>query len=193
MRDDHIQDIWDEQEVLGLRSDVKERDEAIAALRRELAEAKEELARAEGVTRTTVEVLGTRIGDLAQARQDLAAARADAGRLREGIEKLSGLGSWFEFVLETKVEHRGYADPSGHPHGGGVVVIPEWEARRHLDEIRAALATPAADAGRYRPSEEWLRKAAENDDCGSTSVGGLAVEMGLYEKPAADASGEVGP
>jgi hypothetical protein len=172
---------------------IQERDN----LRRELAEARAENQQLASLLESAKCVNENecflRSREAGEAEQRLAAARADAGRLREGIEKLSGLGSWFEFVLETKVEHRGYADPSGHPHGGGVVVIPEWEARRHLDEIRAALATPAADAGRYRPSEEWLRKAAENDDCGSTSVGGLTVEMGLYEKPAADASGEVRP
>jgi len=32
------------------------------------------------------------------------------------------------------------------------------------------------------PSEEWLLKMAEKDDCGCTSVGGLACELGLLKK-----------
>lgn len=37
------------------------------------------------------------------------------------------------------LEFRGYSDRSGHPHGGAVAYIPEWELRTKRDEIRAAL------------------------------------------------------
>ena len=37
---------------------------------------------------------------------------------------------------------------------------------------------------RFRPSREWLMKAADAEDaCGCTSVGGLAVTLGLYRDP----------
>lgn len=48
------------------------------------------------------------------------------------------LETWILNRLEH-LEHRGYSDCSGHPHGGAVAYIPEWELRQKLDEIRASL------------------------------------------------------
>jgi len=49
---------------------------------------------------------------------------------------LTCLVLWIEGRLQH-LEHRGYSDRSGHPHGGAVAYIPEWELRQKLDEIRA--------------------------------------------------------
>lgn len=73
---------------------------------------------------------------IARLENELAEQRKRAGRAEE---KLRGLESWLQTVLNTRLAHRGYASDSGHPHGGAVAEIPEWELRRHLDECREAL------------------------------------------------------
>lgn len=55
------------------------------------------------------------------------------------IEKLKGLSSWLQNILDTRLKHVGYSDVSGHPHGGASAEIPEWELRRHLYEINEIL------------------------------------------------------
>ncbi len=62
---------------------------------------------------------------------ELAALRKQRDEARS---KLFGLEAWFQTVLDTKLQHRGYATDAGHPHGGAVAEIPEWELRRHLYE-----------------------------------------------------------
>lgn len=57
---------------------------------------------------------------------------------------LVSLESWIVFRLQM-LEHRGYSDPSGHPHGGAVAYIPEWELRQKRDEILACI-----EAGRVK-------------------------------------------
>lgn len=56
-----------------------------------------------------------------------------------------------------------------------------------IDECDPADDEPdeaASRLARFRPSREWLMKAADLEDaCGCTSVGGLAVELGLYRAP----------
>ena len=54
------------------------------------------------------------------------------------MDLLFHLETWLTNKL-GHLEHRGYSDPSGHPHGGAGTYIPEWELRAKRDEIRLTI------------------------------------------------------
>lgn len=109
--------------------------------------------------------------------RDLAAAQARVERLEGALRNAS---LWAERMLNGTTETVGYADPSGHPHYGVVFKVADWELRQHLGDCQAALSATG-------PSESMRgRMAAAEEACGSQSVGGLAVDLGLHQQPRGD-------
>lgn len=67
---------------------------------------------------------------------------------------LVSLENWIRYRLQT-LEYRGYSGPTGHPHGGSVAYIPEWELRQKCDEIRACIEAESLCEG--SDSEEKMK------------------------------------
>lgn len=76
---------------------------------------------------------------------ELAAVKAELAALSERLSRedymLTSLKTWLLTALENNREHRGGSDASGHPHGWGVVAIPDWDVRQKLEAIDAAMNT----------------------------------------------------
>ena len=82
--------------------------------------------------------------EIASLRARLATVERERDAAREGLR---GMAAWLDTLLSSKLAHRGYADMSGHPHGGAVVPlseIPEWDLRRKLDGVRSATGLAGA-------------------------------------------------
>lgn len=58
------------------------------------------------------------------------------------------LREWLTGHQQVHTRHFGESDQSGHPHGYAGVVIPDWDLRQRLDEIRESL-----DAAHWQPIE----------------------------------------
>jgi len=86
--------------------------------------------------------------ELAREREARVKAERDRDELRRGVDY------WLQHHLSTNLKHRGYADPSGHPHGGGVVEIPEWDIKRKLDDITPPAPETSAPGGVGEESDQ---------------------------------------